>query len=132
MIGLDTNILIRYITQDDKLQSKKASTFIEENCTEDNPGYINQIVLCEINWVLKHAYRYEKELIISVLDRLLQTRELIVENSENARSALGFYKTGKADFSDYLIATLNHESGCADTATFDKKAGEFKLFILLE
>ena len=132
MIGLDTNILIRYITQDDKIQAKQASNFIEENCTANKPGFINQIVLCEINWVLKHAYGYKKEIRIEVLDKLLQTRELIVENSENAILALSYYKTGSADFSDYLIAVSNSELGCTYSVTFDKKAADINLFTLLK
>ncbi len=131
MIGLDTNILIRYITQDDKTQAKIASAFIEKNCTIDAPGYISQIVVCEIVWVLKRAYGYDKKIVIDVIERLLKTGELIVENSENIRMALRVYQTGKADFSDYLLAISNSEVGCEYTVTFDKNASDSGLFRIL-
>ena len=91
MIGLDSNVLIRYITQDDKDQAEIAGAIIE-------PGYINQIVICEIVWVLRRAYGYEKKIVIRVIQRILQTSEMVVENSENVRKALDAYKNGKADY----------------------------------
>lgn len=120
MVGLDTNVIIRYITQDDPDQSKIATAFIEQYCTVDNPGYINQIVLCEIVWVLKGAYRYDKKVIIEVLHKLQMAREIIVENADNVRKATEAYTSGNADFSDYLIALSNHQQGCSHTVSFDK------------
>ena len=128
MIGIDTNVLIRYITQDDEVQAKIASDYIESNCTLNNPGYINQIVLCEIIWVLKRAYRYNKQIIIDIIRQLLQTGELMVDNSENVWLALEAYEEGSADFSDYLIALSNKNAGCEKTITFDKNAAYFSLF----
>ncbi len=60
MTGIDTNVLVRYIVQDDPAQSALATTFIEKNCTAKKPGFINLIVLCELTWVLKRAYRAER------------------------------------------------------------------------
>jgi len=120
MVGLDTNVIVRYITQDDPDQSKMATTFIEKNCTVENPGYINEIVLCEIVWVLKRAYQYDKKVIIDVLHKLQMTSELLVENADNVRKATEAYISGNADFSDYLIAISNHQKGCTYTVSFDK------------
>ena len=92
MIGLDTNVLVRYIVQDDVEQSKISTTFIERHISSTNPGFINHIVLCEIIWVLKKAYRYDKPIITSVLERILQTKEFIVENAEVAWIALKEYE----------------------------------------
>jgi len=128
MIGLDTNVVIRYITQDDPQQSAEAEKFIEQNCTVEEPGYINYMVLCEMVWVLKGAYGYDKNIIIGVLENLIQTAEIMVENSEVVWMALEAFKTGPADFSDYLIACFNKQAGCHYTATFDQDAGEFNLF----
>jgi predicted nucleic-acid-binding protein len=131
MIGIDTNILIRYITQDDEIQSELATKFIEKNCTGSKPGYINQIVICEIIWVLRRAYGYDKKIVIQVVEKLLRSSEIVVENSPNIWKALNEYENGNADFSDYLIALSNNNAGCDFTITFDKKASGNKLFKIL-
>ncbi|MEJ2544225.1 MAG: type II toxin-antitoxin system VapC family toxin [Calditrichaceae bacterium] len=131
MIGIDTNILIRYITQDDEIQSELATKFIEKNCTVTKPGYVNQIVICEIIWILRRAYVYDKKLVIQVVEKLLRSSEIVVENSPNIWKALNEYENGNADFSDYLIALSNNNSGCDFTITFDKKASGNKLFKIL-
>ena len=79
MIGLDTNVLVRYIVQDDPAQSAAANTLIEAKCTVDAPGRVDAIVLCELAWVLESAYGYQKEVVVSVLKQLLSTAELSVE-----------------------------------------------------
>lgn len=131
MIGVDTNVLVRYITQDDATQSAVAVKWIEENCRVDSPGWINAIVLCEIVWVLSHAYGYDKETILLVLQRIFQAADLAVEQQEYAWAALRDYAQGSADFSDYLIAHLNHAVGCMHTVSFDKKASSHRLVQLL-
>ncbi len=131
MIGLDTNILVRYITQDDKNQAELATKFIEKNCTGTKPGFINQIVICEIIWVLCRAYGYDKKLVIRIIEKLLQSSEIVVENSSIIWKALKEYENGNADFSDYLIARSNIKSGCNYTVTFDKKASGNKVFKIL-
>jgi len=131
LIGIDTNVLIRYIVQDDPEQSKKAVQFIEENCGKNVPGFINSIVSCEIVWVLKRAYGYNKELIIMVLKQILITTELEVENSDCALLALRDYEKGHADFADYFIAEINREKGCESTVTFDQKTSDCRQFTIL-
>lgn len=131
MIGLDTNVLVRYIVQDDEEQSRLASTVLEKECSEKNPGYINIIVICELVWVLERAYGYEKKLIAGVLEQILATENLEVESSELVWKALRDYKTGQANFSDHLIAHLNDNAETRMTYTFDKKAAKNKLFKLL-
>lgn len=131
MIGLDTNILVRYITQDDQNQAELATKFIEKNCTGTKPGFINQIVICEIIWILCRAYGYDKKLVIRIIGKLLQSSEIVVENSPIIWKALKEYENGNADFSDYLIALSNIKSGCDYTVTFDKKASGNKLFKIL-
>jgi predicted nucleic-acid-binding protein len=131
MIGLDTNVLIRFIVYDDPIQRAKADKFIIENISMDNPGYINAVVLCEVVWVLKKAYHNNKQVILSILQQLLNTRELIIEQSDAARQAVDFFETGEADFSDYYMAAMNRLAGCKYTATFNRYAGAHYDFNLL-
>lgn len=131
MIGLDSNILVRYIVQDDPQQSQLVNNYLERNVTITSPGYINLIVLCEIIWVLKRAYGYNKGIIIEVISKILQTRELIVENSELALLALKEYQRGQADFCDYFIAEMNRDADCKFTVTLDQVAAKSKYFKLL-
>jgi len=132
MIGLDTNVLIRYITQDDREQADIATHWIETNCSIKKPGWISAIVLCEMVWVLSRAYDYDKATVHSVLQRVFLACELVVEAQEDAWVALRAYAQGNADFSDYLIACMNRSAGCEYTVTFDRKASEHRLVQLLE
>ena len=122
MTGLDTNILIRYLTQDHPEQSTIANRTIEEIISEDNKGYISLIVLTEIVWVLKSCYGQTKTALIQVIEQLLTTRELRVEQADIAIRALRNWQQNSGDFSDALIAASCENSGCSQTLTFDKKA----------
>ena len=132
MIGLDTNVLIRYIVQDDEKQSRLATAFIEDQCSVDNPAFINEITLCEVVWVLKRAYRYDKAVILNVIKQLLNINELHIASYQAVLLAYEDYEKGKADFSDYLIARINQKSGCYMTVSFDKKACDSQNFKLLD
>jgi len=131
MIGIDTNVLVRYIVQDDEQQAALATEAIEA-CSVERPGWISVIVLCEIVWVLSYAYGYEKDSIQAVLQRLFLASELIVERQDQAWLALRSFTQGNADFSDYFIAHTNQASGCESTITFDKKASIHQFFQLLK
>ena len=132
MIGIDTNVLIRYIVQDDPVQAKLATDFIENNLSNETPGFINQIVLCEIVWVLKQAYGYDKAVIVNVLRQIVMTAEFTIKNSDITWKALREYEKGNADFSDYIIGNSNIDDGCELTITFDKNASENLNFKLLK
>ena len=131
MIGLDTNVVIRYLVQDDKKQSAAATRFIEKSLTTDVPGYINHITLCEIVWVLQRCYDVTKQQLRDIIEGLLTTKQLIVENVEVAWKALRAYDANRADFCDALIGQANIHSGCEHTVTFDKKAASLPGFDLL-
>ena len=120
MIGLDTNVLVRYLVQDDPVQSLRASHFMDRHCTVDDPCLINDIVLCEMAWVLESAYDYPKGAIVEVLEKLLMTNGLEVADKNTVWVALKDYRATKADFADCLIGRINSALGCAQTATFDK------------
>jgi predicted nucleic-acid-binding protein len=128
MIGLDTNVLIRYIVRDDAKQAAAATRLIEFRCTTDSPGLVNPIVLCELVWVLTKGYGYGREIAGGVIRRILAVKELQVQNAEQVWRAVRLLEQGKADFADYLIGVSNKDAGAATTFTFDREAAESPLF----
>jgi predicted nucleic-acid-binding protein len=122
MVGLDTNVIVRYIMQDDPVQVAQAVAVIEDRLTRDNPGFIGLIVLVETIWVLKTVYHIPKPGLLTVIDSLLTTRQLLIEQSELVFRALKTYRAGNGDFSDSLIAAIATAQGCNETLTFDRKA----------
>lgn len=121
MIGLDTNVLVRYVTQDDPVQSAKASELIE-SLTTASPGFVSMVSIVELVWVLQSCYQSAKNDVVTVLETLLRTRELTVEHGEIIWQALRKFVANKADFADCLIERCAHAAGCKYTATFDLNA----------
>ena len=121
MRGVDTNILVRYIVADDPGQFRAAARFIENECSPQEPGFVNRLVLAEVVWVLESSYRLPRVAIVSALRPLLAASQLSIEDVDDARAALLEYEDG-ADFSDSLIAKANARLGCEYTATFDRRA----------
>jgi predicted nucleic-acid-binding protein len=128
MKGLDTNVLVRYLVQDDPRQAAMATRFIETQCTNESPCFIGQIVLCELAWVLESNYQQNRDEIASIIEQLLQVGQLEVMEPEVAWRALSDYKKSNADFPDHLMARINESRGCETTLTFDKKASKQPLF----
>ena len=126
MIGLDTNVLVRFLVQDDPVQGPAASRYIHRHCSAETPGYINRIVLCELVWVLERAYGSARSEVARALDGMLRAPAFTVEESDAARHALHVYKNGTADFADAMIAATNQTAGCTRTATFDRKAARME------
>jgi predicted nucleic-acid-binding protein len=122
MIGIDTNVLVRYLVQDDDGQSALASEFIEESISVEKPGYITLISLVEVVWVLKSCYTVNKNDLCTIVRMILETKQFIIEKSESCYRALKSFEEGNSDFSDALIFTLSKDAGCFETMTFDKKA----------
>ncbi len=131
MIGIDTNVLVRYLVQDDLLQSQLASNFIELQCSEETPAFISGIVLCELVWVLESAYDYPKKIIADVLEKILKTRQFHLQHPEILWQALREYKNKSVDFADSYIAHLSLANECSHTVTFDKKAARSNYFKFL-
>ncbi|CAN5860290.1 type II toxin-antitoxin system VapC family toxin [soil metagenome] len=131
MTGIDTNVLARYIVQDDVEQTPTATAFVEHHCTVQAPGWISCIVLSEFAWLLAKGYKYAKADIVEVLKLLLSTKQLRVESEMQAWLALRDYQQGSADYPDYLIAYRNRQHGCTQTVTFDRKAAKHQLFEML-
>jgi predicted nucleic-acid-binding protein len=121
LIGLDTNVLVRYILQDDPIQGAKAKRAIAR-LTPENRGFIATTVLCELVWVLKSTYKIPKPQCVSMVEHILLTSDLEVEHSNLCWRALKYFAAGKADFCDYLVRELATASGCSVVLTFDKAA----------
>ena len=121
MIGLDTYVLVRYLTQDDAAQSRRVNRLIADAETRREPLYLSVIVLCETVWVLRGAYRIGKPDLLLSLGRILDTAQFTIEDPDACREALALYAAGRGDFSDYLLGTRNRQAGCSATATFDPK-----------
>jgi predicted nucleic-acid-binding protein len=131
MIGLDTNVLVRHLTQDDPVQAPQATQAIEAGVEQGEVFYITSIVLCELVWVLEDAYGYSRGDMQAVLDRILRTAPCRFDDKELLWLALQDYQTGKADFADYLIGRLGTQAGCAETVTFDMSLNNSPHFRLL-
>ena len=132
MKGLDANVLVRYLVQDDKKQATLASRYIESSCTQESPCYIGHITLCELAWVLESNYNQDRMTIASVIEELLQVGQLEVAVPEVVWRALDDYKNSNADFPDHLLARVNESVGCQSTVTFDKNASKQPAFELLK
>ena len=124
MIGLDTNVLVRYIAQDDPRQAAKAVHLIENECSETRPGFVTAVALTELVWVLEECYRTAKNEAVAVLERILRTKQLVVEDAETVWKAVRLFATSKADFADCLIERFAAAHECEYTATFDKAAAK--------
>lgn len=131
MRGIDTNVLVRFLTQDDARQARKVDRLIAEVRSQGETLYVNAIVLCEVVWVLRSAYRYERARIVDAMELLLAVPDLVVEDADLARQALAAYRRGPGDFSDYFIGARNEHAGCDTTATFDARLGRAEAFTRL-
>ncbi|MBM3226371.1 MAG: type II toxin-antitoxin system VapC family toxin [Candidatus Tectomicrobia bacterium] len=131
MKGLDTNVIVRYLTQDDPVQAQKATQVIEEGVDQGEAFYLTSIVVCELVWVLESAYDYTRHDIQTVLDRIFRTAQFRFEHKDQLWLALHDYRAGKADFSDYLIGRLSMQMDCTETLTFDTSLRASPQFRLL-
>src|SRR3569832_3016540 len=123
MIGLDTNVVVRYFAQDHEQQSAHASALID-SLTGEEPGFISIVALIELVWVMQGAYKASKAEIVKILQQLLQTREIIVQDAEVVLQALSRFADSKAGFADCLIERIGHRHGCTSPATFDADAAD--------
>lgn len=132
MIGLDTNVVIRYLVQDDPAQALAATRLIERSLSPENPGLITAVTLCEIVWVLAECYQADRARIESVIEGLLASRQVVVEEAEVVWRALRDWREVTADFSDALIGRWVAALGGSKTVTFDRAAAKLPQFELLK
>ena len=119
MIGLDTNVLVRYLTQDDPVQSSRAAQSIEKGLTEGEAFFIADIVICELIWVLETAYGCNRWEIIPVLENILRTKQFHFQDKDILWKSLAAYRNNKGDFADHLIGHVGQKTGCSETLSFD-------------
>lgn len=130
MIGLDTNVLVRYLVQDDPDQSALASAVID-GLSEQDPGYVSLVAVVELHWVLRRAYGISASHCGRLVEGLLDSRELTVDQASRVRAVLGRSRDG-LDFADALIAELGRDAGCEHTLTFDQRAARAEGMQLLD
>ena len=122
MIGLDTNVLVRYLAQDDPAHSARATEIIEQRLSEENPGFVSVVAMAETVWVLDRAYGLSDEDIVAAIEHTLQADVLVVENEQEVFAAMTALKEGRGSFADALIGALGAAAGCSATLTFDRRA----------
>lgn len=120
MIAVDTNVLVRYFVGDDLAQSRKVDALLAQARHAETRIHIDDVVLCELAWVLGYGYGYDKATIVDALNRILSTRHFSFIDRELLQRALGDYASGAGDFPDYLIGRRNERAGCDTTVTFDR------------
>lgn len=123
MIGLDANVLVRYIMQDEAKQAAKATKLIE-GLTAQEPGFITLVSVVELVWVLSSSYDLARDRIVQALDVILRSKQLVVDQAEHVVRAVRAYGAGNADFADCLIERTALAAGCAKTMTFDVAAAK--------
>ena len=123
MIGLDTNVLVRYIMQDDPKQSPKATQLIE-SLNSDSPGFVSIVSVIELYWVLTSCYALSNVQVKQALEALLRTKQILVDRADQVMRALRVFADGKSDFADCLIERTAAGAGCTGTMTFDTDAAK--------
>ena len=131
MIGLDSNVLVRYLTRDDEAQFAIANEAISAMAAAGEKAYVCMAVLLETTWVLDRSYGTERAGIARALRGLLETADIVLEDEPLVEAALDAFQTGPADFADYVIAFGNLSAGCGYTLTFDGRAAKCFGFDLL-
>ena len=129
MLGIDTNVLVRFLVRDDEAQFEKARKLIKREVAAGRRVFVNQLVLMETEWVLRSRYVVSKSQIIEAVSGLLNATDVQIEDEPAIEEALFIWKDSIADFADCLIGAKNHRMGCRATATFDAKAARLPGFI---
>jgi predicted nucleic-acid-binding protein len=129
MLGVDTNVLVRFLVRDDEVQFEKARKLIKREIAAGRHVFVSQLVLLETEWVLRSRYGLPKNLIIEAISGLLDAADVRFEDEPAIEEALFIWKDATADFADCLIGAKNRRLGCRATATFDVKASRLPGFI---
>ena len=131
MKALDTNLLARYLRDDDPEQSRKAGRLIQRAVKQGEGLYLNHVVLCELAWILAWVYGHHKEEIIGTVEAILFSEHFVLEDKASVESALEDYKKSNADFADCLIGQRNRALGCEATLSFDRRLKHLEAFAVL-
>jgi predicted nucleic-acid-binding protein len=131
MIGLDTNILVRFFAQDDARQSPLATRLIN-GLSRDSPAFVSIVTICELAWVMESNYDLTKQEIIAIVRQLLESDELVIEDKPLVWAAFSGYQANALDFSDAVVLEAGKNAGCTHTVTFDKAAARVAGFLELK
>ena len=129
MLGIDTNVLVRFLVRDSDVQFDKARKLIKREAAAGRNVFVNQLVLMETEWVLRSRYAVPKNQIIEAISALLTATDVQFEDEPAIEEALFIWKDTTADFADCLIGAKNRRMGCRATATFDMKASRLPGFM---
>jgi predicted nucleic-acid-binding protein len=132
MRGADTNILLRIVLLDDEKQAAAVRRLTRRLARENEPLFVTSIALCEFVWVLQRGYGLSRARIADTLEQMLESDLVVAQHEDEAREALGLYRSGPGDFSDHMIGLLSRSAGCRDTVTFDRALRGLEGFSLLE
>jgi len=122
MIGLDTNVLLRYLAQDDPAHSRRATEIVERRLTVQEPGFVSLVSILEVVWVLKSLFKRSRQQIADDIEMLLAADTLEVQNEQEVYTAVVSLRNGIGTFEDALIGALGVWRGCSATLTFDEDA----------
>lgn len=131
MTGLDTNVLVRYVMQDDAKQAALATKLVE-SLTPDAPGFIPLTVIVELAWVMLSCFELQRAQLVEALEVILHSKELIVERADVVWKAIRRFRDSSADFADCLIERSASASGCTRTMTFDRAAAKHCGMVLVQ
>lgn len=131
MISLDTNVLVRLLTNDEPVQAQKARHALDQATQDKHRIWVSVVVACELVWVLQRLYSYDKSQVIVVLSALLKFPGLEMENPQVIKKSVDELQHSSADFADILLGFLSAEEGAAHVLTFDKKAAKLGTHRLL-
>lgn len=131
MIAIDTNVLLRYLLNDDDTQSEAARGLLDETCSRSDPAFVHDVVLAEIVWVLKRKMTGGRRNIVETLRKLLDNEHLAFSDEGALAAAIDAYEAGAADFAEYLVAAGARSHGAAPTYTFDADAAKSPAFVLM-
>jgi predicted nucleic-acid-binding protein len=122
VIGLDTNVIVRYLAQDDPRQATAATRLIEGSLSAEARGFVSIVTLAEVVWVMSSNYRAARAAVAEIVEGLLTAPQLAIEKADVIWRALRAFRDSKADFSDAVIVELGRDAGCSKTVTFDRQA----------
>lgn len=129
MLGVDTNVLLRYLIRDDQPQYEKARRLIDREVRKGEPVMVSLLVLLETEWVLRSRYELPKAEVVAAFSALLDTADLAFEDESAIEHAIYLWKDSAAEFADCLIDARNLRLGCSATATFDGRALKLAGFV---
>jgi predicted nucleic-acid-binding protein len=129
MLGVDTNVIVRYLNRDDRPQYERARRLIDSEVTKGEPVLVSLLVLLETEWVLRSRYEMAKPEIVAAFSALLETADLSFEDEPSVETAIYSWKDSAAEFADCLIEARDRKLGCRATATFDGKALKLAGFV---